>query len=161
MNAVFVPSLIGEFLTPGAIAPSITARTKRQALNVAAEVAARACGLKPARVFEALWERETLGSTGVGHGVAIPHARLAGLDRVRGVFLRLKPPVDFGAVDDEPVDLIFALLAPAACGSDHLRAMARVARELRSAELRQQLRQASGVDAILALLTRDARPSAA
>ena len=158
---MFVPSLIGEFLTPGAIAPSITARTKRDALNVAAEIAARTCGLKPARVFEALWDRETVGSTGVGHGVAIPHAQLAGLSRVSGVFLRLKPAVDFGAVDDEPVDLVFALLAPTQCGSDHLRAMAMVARELRSAELRQQLRRASGADAILALLTRDARPNAA
>jgi PTS system nitrogen regulatory IIA component len=105
--------------------------------------------------------RELLGSTGVGHGVAVPHARLKGLERMRGVFVRLETPVDFGAVDEQPVDLIFALLAPADHPAEHLRALARVTRALRQADLREQLRQAHSSDAVRALLVRDARPTAA
>jgi PTS system nitrogen regulatory IIA component len=153
--------MIGGLLVRGAIAPSVSASTKRQALAVAAEIAARTYGVKAARVLDALLEREALGSTGVGHGVAIPHAQTSGLQRISGVFMRLRPPVEFAAVDDEPVDLVFAILAPPDSGSDHLRALARVARGLRSTELRQQLRQASNVEAILALLTREPRATAA
>ncbi|HWE99635.1 MAG TPA: PTS sugar transporter subunit IIA [Caulobacteraceae bacterium] len=158
---MFTPTLIGDLLERGAIAPAVTASSKRQALSVAAEIAARVWRLKAQKVFDALMERESHGATGVGHGVAIPHAHVAGLERIRGVFLRLKPPVDFGAVDEEPVDLVFALLSPPDCGSDQLRTMARVARALRSSELRQQLRRASNTDSILALLNRDATPTAA
>jgi PTS system nitrogen regulatory IIA component len=153
--------MVGELLANGSIAPRLTVTTKRQALSTIAEIAARTFHLKAARVFEALMDREALGPTGVGHGVAIPHARLAGLDRMRGIFVRIAPPIDFGAVDDKPVDLVFALLSPESSGSDHLRALARIARALRSAELRVQLRQAGGADAIRALLVHDARPSAA
>ena len=94
-------------------------------------------------------------------GVAVPHARLRDLDRMRGVFIRLETPVEFGAVDDQPVDLVFALLAPAHSRSEHLRALARVSRVLRQADLREQLRQARSTDAVYALLAREARPSAA
>jgi PTS system nitrogen regulatory IIA component len=124
-------------------------------------MAARSYSLKVTPLFDALMAREALSATGVGHGVGIPHAHVAGLDRVRGVFVRLRPAVEFAAVDDEPVDLLFALLSPPDCGSDHLRALARVARSLRSAELRQRLRQASSADSVRALLTLDARPNAA
>jgi PTS system nitrogen regulatory IIA component len=161
VTAQFASLMIGDLLVRGAIAPNVSASTKRQALAVVSEIAARAYNVKAGRVLDSLLERETLGSTGVGHGVAIPHAQAHGLERIGGVFMRLRPPVDFGAVDDEPVDLMFAILAPPDSGSDHLRALARVARGLRSPELRQQLRQARSADAILALLTRDARPSAA
>jgi len=153
--------LIGELLSPGAIALGVAAVDKRQALAVTAEIAARHFNLKVTSLFEALMEREALSATGVGHGVAIPHAQMAGLDRVRGVFVRLRPPIDFGAVDDEPVDLLFTLISPPECGSDHLRALARVARSLRSSELRERLRQASTPDSVRALLTLDARPNAA
>jgi len=153
--------MVGDLLDAGSISPRVTASDKRQALSVAAEIAARSWGLKAPRVFDALIEREAAGATGVGHGVAIPHARVEGLDRVRGVFLRLNPPVDYGAVDDEPVDLVFALLAPINAGSEQLRALARIARALRVAELRTQLRQASGADAIRALFTREPRSTAA
>jgi PTS system nitrogen regulatory IIA component len=153
--------LIGDLLAGGSIAPRLTVTTKRQVLSTVAEIAARSFGVKAPRVFDALMEREALGTTGVGHGVAIPHAPIEGLDRMRGVFARLVTPVEYAAVDDEPVDLIFALLTPPGAASDHLRAMARVARAMRSAELRRQLRQAVGVDAIRALLARDTRPSAA
>ncbi len=153
--------IIGDLLDAGCIAPRVAAADKRQALSITAELAARANGLKAPKVFDALMEREALGPTGVGHGVAIPHAQLAGLDRLRGVFVRLERPIEFGAVDDEPVDLVFALLAPKERGSEQLRAMARVSRLLRQAQLREQLRAARGSDAILALFAQDARPNAA
>jgi PTS system nitrogen regulatory IIA component len=153
--------IIGDLLVNGSITPRLTVTNKRQVLSTIAEVAARSFGLKANRVFDALMEREALATTGVGYGVAIPHARIEGLDRMKGVFARLAAPVDFAAVDDGPVDLVFALLSPPTIGSDHLRALARIARALRSAELRGQLRQAGGADAIRALLVRESRPSAA
>lgn len=152
---------LGELLERGAISPRVSAASKRQALSVIAEIAARTFGLKAAEVFDALMEREAAGSTGVGHGVAVPHARLAGVDRMRGVFVRLEQPVEFDALDDKPVDLLFALFSPPGSGADHLRALARVSRALRQSDLREQLRQARNGDAIRALLTQEARPSAA
>jgi PTS system nitrogen regulatory IIA component len=152
---------IGDLLDRGAIAPRAGAPGKRQALSVVAEIAARAFGLKPAVVLDALLEREAAGSTGVGYGVAVPHARLKGIDRLRGVFVRLEQPVEFEAVDDRPVDLIFALFAPPEASGEHLRALARVSRILRQADLREQLRLARGADAIHALLVQEARPTAA
>lgn len=152
---------IGDLLDRHAIIPRVTAGSKRQALSVAAEVAARLYGQKPSEVLEALLVREDDGSTGVGSGVALPHARLKGLDRVRGVFVRLEAPVDFGSVDDQPVDLVFVLLAPAEARTDHLRALARVSRALRRPDLRQQLRQARTQDALHALLVQGATASAA
>jgi PTS system nitrogen regulatory IIA component len=153
---------IGDLLDRGAVAPRVTAPGKRQALSVVAELAARSFGgVKPAEVLEALLAREAVGSTGVGYGVAVPHARLKGLTRLRSVFVRLEQPVPFDAVDDRPVDLIFALFAPPEASGEHLRALARVSRVLRQADLREQLRQAHGPDAIYALLVQEARPSAA
>src|SRR5258706_10440511 len=128
--------MIGDLLVAGSIAPRLAASNKRQILSTVAEIAARSFRLKAHTVFDALMERETGGTTGVGHGVAIPHAKIEGLDCLRGVFARISPPVDFAAVDDEPVDLVFALLSPASSGSEHLRALARIARAMRSAELR-------------------------
>jgi len=117
--------------------------------------------VKAAHVLDALLEREATAPTGVGHGIAVPHAQIAGLDRMRGVFLRLETPIEFGAVDDEPVDLIFALLAPPAASSDQLRALARVSRILRRPDIREQLRSARSADAIHALLAQEAQSSAA
>jgi PTS system nitrogen regulatory IIA component len=152
---------LGDLLDRGAIAPRVSAPGKRQALCVVAEMAARSFGLKPAEVLDALLQRETANSTGVGYGVAVPHARLKGLDRLRAVFVRLEQPVEFEAVDDRPVDLIFALFAPPHASGEHLRALARVSRILRQSDLREQLRQAHGADAIHALLVQEARPTAA
>jgi PTS system nitrogen regulatory IIA component len=152
---------LGELLDRGAISARVTAVSKRQALSIVAEIAARSVDATAADITAKLLARERLGSTGVGHGVAVPHARLKGLERMHGVFVRLESPIDFGAVDEQPVDLIFALLAPADHPAEHLRALARVSRALRQADLRQQLRQASGVDAIRALMVRDAQPTAA
>lgn len=154
---------IGELLDRGAIALRVSAADKRQALAVIADLAARNFGLDSGMILDALAEREQAGSTGVGHGVAAPHARLEGLKRIRGIFVRLENPVDFKSVDEQPVDLIFALFAPPQSGSDHLRALARVSRLLRNAELREQLRKARTADALHALLVQEAapRPSAA
>jgi PTS system nitrogen regulatory IIA component len=153
--------LIEELLDRRAVTPKVCASSKRQALSMIAEMAARRFDLDAGEVLDALLAREQAGSTGVGYGVAVPHARLAGLDRMRGVFLRLEAPVEFDSVDGQPVDLLFALLAPADAGSEHLRALARVSRLLRNSELRQQLRQARTVDALYALLAQPASPSAA
>jgi PTS system nitrogen regulatory IIA component len=153
--------LISEILDRAAITPRASAPNKRQVLAVIADIAARNFGLDADEVVEALLEREQAGSTGVGHGVAVPHARIEGLSRMRGIFLRLEHPIAFGAVDDQPVDLIFALLSPAQGGAEHLRSLARVSRVLRQGDLREQLRQARTADAIHVLLAQEARPTAA
>jgi PTS system nitrogen regulatory IIA component len=152
---------IGELLDPGAITLKVHASSKRQALTIVAEIAARHVDATAADVAAKLMARERLGSTGVGHGVAVPHARLKGLERMHGVFVKFDAPVEFGAVDEQPVDLIFALLAPADHPAEHLRALAKVSRALRQTDLREQLRQAKSPDAVRALLVRDAGPKAA
>ncbi|MFZ5668361.1 MAG: PTS IIA-like nitrogen regulatory protein PtsN [Pseudomonadota bacterium] len=152
---------IGDLLEPRAIAPRAGGGSKRQVLSAVADIAARTLGVPAETVLDALLEREAAGSTGVGHGVAVPHARLPGLDRMRGVFMRLEQPAPFEAVDDQPVDLVFALFAPADADGEHLRTLARVSRLLRKGDVRQQLRQARTTEAILALLSRDQQSSAA
>ncbi len=152
---------IGDLLVRDGVVLKGGASSKRQALHAVASAAAQAIGLDEARIFEALMERETLGSTGLGSGVAVPHARLDGIDRVRAVFVRLDTPVAYDAVDDRPVDLLFALFAPPRDGAEHLRALAAVSRALRSPELREQLRQARTVDAIHALFVRSETATAA
>ena len=161
MTGLVTPSVIGDLLATGAICPRVTASEKRQVLSVISEVAARVHKLKAGAVFDALMAREAIVSTGVGHGVAIPHAMVAGLDRVQGVFARIVPAIAYGAVDDEPVDFVFALLAPLGDDANHLRALARTARVLRDGDLRRQLRAAQSGDALRALLSREARRNAA
>ncbi len=157
---------LSAFLDSGAISARLNVSTKRQALSMVADIASRSPQLKGAAVKSAdilakLIEREKISSTGVGYGVAVPHAAIPGLDRMHGVFVRLETPIDFGSVDDQPVDLIFALLAPADHPAEHLRALAKVSRVLRQADVRRQLRQAHGADAIRALMVHDLRPTAA
>jgi nitrogen PTS system EIIA component len=152
---------IGELLERTAIAVRVSASSKRQALATAAEIAGRRLKLKPQAILDALLEREAQGSTGVGQGVAVPHARLDGVDRMRAVFLKLEQPIAFDAVDDRAVDLVFVLLAPKQAGVEHLRALARVSRALRQSDLREQLRQAHSADAVYALLAGDTRSNAA
>lgn len=147
---------IGDLLVGDAIVLRGGASSKRQALHVVAEAAADAIGMDEATILDALLEREALGSTGLGSGVAVPHARLNGLERVCAVFVRLDTPVAYGAVDDRPVDLLFALFAPPRDGAEHLRALAAVSRAMRSAELREQLRQARTIDAVSALFVKQA-----
>ena len=142
---------IGDLLVGDAILVRQGASSKRQALHMVAEAASVLLGISETRIFDALMEREALGSTGLGSGVAVPHARLAGLERVQAVFVKLETPVSYDAVDDRPVDLLFALFAPPTDGAEHLRALAAVSRALRSPDLRQRLRQANSIDSISAL----------
>lgn len=152
---------IGDLLAPKGVILRGGVSSKRQALHAVAEAASHALGIDDGRILEALLEREALGSTGLGSGVAVPHARLREIDRVTAVFVRLETPVAYDAVDDRPVDLLFALFAPPKDGAEHLRALAAVSRALRSAELREQLRQARTPDAIRALFVKDEAATAA
>ncbi len=154
---MFLTSLLDRHAISGAV----SVNSKRQALQVIADIAARQLGLDAGEIHQALLEREKAGSTGVGMGVAVPHAALAGLDRMYGVFIRLEDPIDYEAIDDMPVDLIFALLAPENAGTEHLRALAKVSRVLRQKDLREQLRAIENNDAIYALLTESADSNAA
>jgi PTS system nitrogen regulatory IIA component len=150
-----------DLLDSGSVALGVRADGKRQALAAVAGLAARSFNIPATKIIDALLIREAEGSTGAGRGVALPHARLMGLDRMRAVFVRLETPVVFDAVDDQPVDLLFALFAPADGGSEHLRALARVSRLLRQNEVREQLRQAHTADALYAVLVQEASVSAA
>lgn len=124
-------------------------------------MAAQAYGVDPAQTLDALQERESLGATGVGHGVALPHARIAGLDRVAGLFLRLEKPMEFDAVDRQPVDLVFTLLAPDSPGVEHLKALALVSRTLRDEALRAKLRANGDPVALHAVLAAGSHDPAA
>ncbi|HEY7457132.1 MAG TPA: PTS IIA-like nitrogen regulatory protein PtsN [Xanthobacteraceae bacterium] len=145
--------MLSDILAAPAVVAALKVKNKKQALQELAARAAEAAGRSEREIFETLLQRERLGSTGIGRGVAIPHGKLAKLDRLVGLFARLERPVDFDALDGEPVDLIFLLLAPEGAGADHLKALARVARLLRDDEIADKLRAARDSDAIFALLT--------
>lgn len=132
--------LLTEILKPGAVRSLGQATSKKRLFQELADLAHAEYGLNASEVLDALQERESLGPTGVGQGVALPHARLHGLDRVVGLFVRLDKPLDFDAVDRQPVDLVFGLLAPETSGVDHLKALALVSRTLRDPDLRGKLR---------------------
>jgi PTS system nitrogen regulatory IIA component len=149
---------IEDLITPAGVIPKLRATGKKHALQELAKRAADVTGLHERAIFDVLLERERLGSTGVGNGIAIPHGKLGELQKLHGVFARLDSPIDFDSVDDQPVDLIFLLLAPEAAGADHLKALARVSRLLRDRTVCEKLRGANSADAIYALLT-EARTS--
>ncbi|MEA2966601.1 MAG: nitrogen system component [Alphaproteobacteria bacterium] len=146
-----------DLVAPAAIIPALKVNGKKQALQELAAKAAELTGHNERTIFEILTQREKLGSTGVGNGVAIPHGKLAKLNKLIGLFARLARPVDFEALDSQPVDLIFLLLAPEGAGADHLKALARVARLLRDPEVARKLRNSHDADALYAVL---AMPSA-
>jgi PTS system nitrogen regulatory IIA component len=131
----------------------LKAANKKQILQDLAHKAANLTGLPERRIFETLSEREKLGSTGMGQGIAIPHGRVPGIAKMTGLFAQLDHPVDFDAMDDQPVDLVFLLLAPEGAGADHLKALARVSRVLRNQTVCEKLRAASNSAALYALLT--------
>ena len=141
-----------EFLTPEAVVPAMRVSGKKQALHELAAHAARLTGLDERAVFDTLAQRERLGSTGIGEGIAIPHGKLAGLAHLFGLAARLDKPIDFEALDGQPVDILFLLLAPEGAGADHLKALARVARLLRDPGIAHKLRQSRDTDAIYAVL---------
>ncbi|MGQ4274618.1 PTS IIA-like nitrogen regulatory protein PtsN [Terrihabitans sp. B22-R8] len=145
--------MLSDLLAPGAVLPSLKVTSKKQAIQELSERAAALIGLPEREIYETLLQRERLGSTGVGNGVAIPHGKLAKIDKLFGLFARLEKPIDFDALDSEPVDLIFLLLAPEGSGADHLKALARVARVLRDAPTTQKLRATRDAAALHAVLT--------
>lgn len=144
---------LSTFLRPNAVRVMGHSASKKRLFHDLSDIAATVYGLNPAMTFDALQERETLGPTGVGHGVALPHARIDGLDRVAGIFLRLEKPMDFDSVDRSPVDLVFAILAPKDTGVEHLKALALVSRTLRDEAMRTKLRSNTDPAALHAVLT--------
>lgn len=143
---------LSDLITPNAIIPALKANSKKQVLQIVAEKAAALTGLDERDVFNTIIQREKLGSTGVGNGIAIPHGKLANIDKIIGVFARLETPVDFEALDDQPVDLVFLLLAPESAGADHLKALSRIARVLRDPEVVTKLRNTYEAQALYSFL---------
>lgn len=144
---------INELISAESVIPNLRASSKKQALQDLARRAADITGLHERAIFDVLMERERLGTTGVGNGIAIPHGKMANLDRLYGLFARLEHSVDFQSIDEQPVDLIFLLLAPEGAGADHLKALARVSRLLRDPAVCEKLRGSDTDDAIYAILT--------
>lgn len=152
---------IEDILNEACIVTSLKATSKKQALTELARLAAGNTGLAERAIFDVLLERERLGTTGVGDGIAIPHGKLPDLDKLFGCFARLETPVDFDAVDGAPVDLVFLLLAPESAGADHLKALARISRVLRNSVHCDKLRTAPTSGKLFALLTADPQSKAA
>ena len=150
-----------DILAPGNVLTSVRATSKKQALQELSKHASQVTGLHDRTIFDVLLERERLGTTGVGRGIAIPHGKLSELDRLHGIFTVLEQPIEFDSVDDQPVDLIFLLLAPESAGADHLKALARVSRLLRDSNLCDRLRATSTPGELFDILTRGTAPHAA
>jgi nitrogen PTS system EIIA component len=148
---------LADLVAPNAIVPALKVNGKKQALQELAARAATLTGQNERAIYEVLLQREKLGSTAVGNGIAIPHGKMAKLNRLFGLFARLDRAIDFEGLDGQPVDLVFLLLAPEAAGADHLKALARVARLLRDPEMARKLRDCRDAEAIYAVL---ALPSA-
>jgi len=144
---------MNDLLPRNCVVASLNVTSKKQLLQELAKLAAPIVNQNEHKVFDTLIERERLGTTGVGSGIAIPHGKLDGLDAIQGMFIRLEKPIDFDAIDDEPVDLIFLLLAPENAGAEHLKALARVSRLLRDHNMCEKLRGANEADGLYALLT--------
>ena len=142
-----------DLLAPQAVVPALRVNSKKQALQELAARAAAMCGRSEREVLDVLMQRERLGSTGLGQGIAIPHGKFAGLKRIVGIFARLAEPIDFDAVDGDPVDVVFLLLAPEGAGADHLKALARISRLLREGSAVEKLRASRDAAALYAVLT--------
>ncbi|MCV2867351.1 PTS sugar transporter subunit IIA [Defluviimonas sp. WL0002] len=151
---------LSNLLKPAAVKVFGHVTSKKRLFQDLADIAHTVYGLSASETVDALQERESLGPTGVGHGVALPHARIDGLERVVGVFMRLEKPMDFDSVDRQPVDLVFALFAPKDSGVEHLKALALVSRTMRDAATCTKLRANADTAALHAVLT-EARPSQA
>lgn len=152
---------LNDLLPAQAVLPALKGANKKQVLQALSGRLAELSGQGEREIFETLLQRERLGSTGVGHGAAIPHCKLPKLTRLYGVFARLERPVDFEALDGAPVDLVFALLAPEGAGADHLKALASIARLLRDERIAKQLRVTRDARALHEILTAPAASHAA
>jgi len=146
---------ISELMTVEAVDANLRVTSKKQALQELSKRAAEITGEHERVIFDVLMERERLGTTGVGHGIAIPHGKLSTLNRLYGLFARLETPIDFQSIDDQPVDLVFLLLAPETAGADHLKALARVSRLLRNTKTCEKLRGTDTNEALYLYLTAD------
>lgn len=149
-----------DLITRDAILPSMKVGSKKQALQELSERASRQCGMPAREIFDALLQRERLGSTGIGNGIAIPHGKLK-VERIFGVFARIEKPIDFESLDGEPVDLILLLLAPEKAGADHLKALARAARLLRSQSTTAKLRATRDAGMLYSILAEEPKSHAA
>ncbi|WP_225028105.1 PTS sugar transporter subunit IIA [Xinfangfangia pollutisoli] len=150
-----------SLLVPAAVRVVGQFTSKKRLFQELGEIAQQAYGLQAASAVDGLQERETLGPTGVGHGIALPHARLEDLGRIAGVFIRLEKPLDYDSVDRQPVDLVFALLAPKDSGVDHLKALALVSRTMRDQGVVTKLRANTDPAKLHAILTESKAPQAA
>ena len=150
-----------DILAADAVTAGLVVRGKKALFQQLGATSAQLIGVEARLVVDRLAERERLGSTGFGGGVAIPHGKIEGLERVVGIFVRLDEPIDFNAIDDLPVDLVFALLSPPQAGVDHLKALARVSRRLRDRPFVAKLRGAGSPDALYALFASDESRDAA
>ncbi len=146
---------ISEMMTEDSVMLGIKAGTKRQLLQEMADKAAALTGADSRSIFDTLLERENLGSTGFGSGTALPHGRFNGLKKIHAIFAKLSAPVDFEAIDNKPVDLVFMLLSPEDSGADHLTALAQISRILKNETLCQKLRQIKKAEEIYALLNNE------
>ncbi len=142
-----------SLIDPGSVVANLRVTSKKQALQELAKRAAELTAQPERAIFDVLIERERLGTTGVGNGIAIPHGKLPGLDRLYVLFARLETPIEFDAIDERPIDLICVLLAPETAGADHLKALARVSRLLQNRAICEKLRDTDSVEAIHAVLT--------
>ncbi|MBB1249230.1 MULTISPECIES: PTS IIA-like nitrogen regulatory protein PtsN [unclassified Rhizobium] len=152
---------LADILHPEAILPGLRVQSKKQLLMELATCASTLTGISEREIFDVVLQREKLGSTGVGGGIAIPHGKLKSLDKITGVFARLETPVDFEALDDQPVDIVFMLLAPEGAGADHLKALSRIARVLRDQDLVARLRSSDTAQALHACLNQEQTSNAA
>src|SRR5690606_21969618 len=152
---------LSDLIEVSAVMPALKANSKKQLLQLLAEKAAAVTGLPEREVFDTILQRERLGSTGVGNGIAIPHGKIPGIPRITGIFARLESPVDFEALDDQPVDLVFLLLAPEGAGADHLKALSRIARVLRDSDIVSKIRGTKDAAAIHTFLAQSPASNAA
>jgi PTS system nitrogen regulatory IIA component len=152
---------LSDLITPYGVIPALKASNKKQALQELSARAAQLTGLDESEIFHTLLQRERLGSTGVGNGIAIPHGKINTVKHIVGLFARLEEPIEFEAIDEEPVDLVFLLLAPENAGADHLKALARISRLMRDPSAVNKLRSSRDREALYAVLTEPAASHAA
>ncbi len=152
---------LGDLLAPNGIIPALKAKSKKQALQELAQRAAEVTGIDGREIFDTLLQRERLGSTGLGRGIAIPHVKFRGLKSIVCLFARVEEPIAFDSHDNEPVDVIFLLLAPEHASGDHLKALARISRLVRDPATLERLRTAPDAEALRAVLTSPATSHAA
>ncbi|MGQ0484281.1 MAG: PTS IIA-like nitrogen regulatory protein PtsN [Hyphomicrobiales bacterium] len=153
--------MLADIIEARSVLPNLKAQSKKQLLQELSQAMAKIAGIDHRAIFEILSRREKLGSTGLSQGIAVPHGKIATLGRVHGLFARLATPVDFDAVDGQPVDLVFVLLAPDHAGADHLKALARISRLMRDPAIVAKLRGTDTAEGLYAILTEPATTASA